>query len=171
MEYVSVLAGARFSDRPRCTHPLLAWAARRINDTVGDIVRPELTMVAPDLIGTRVHRCRARKVVRAAIYVELAAAGLVADPAHRVLRGLHELALAHLVGCRWLRPVGTFDRNMVFETTLEALSAVEPARRDELLGAALVASVARSRRLLDLDDRNAVHEMLSPGEQRVATPG
>lgn len=169
MEYVSVLAGERFSDRPRCTHPLLAWAARRVNDTVGDTVRPELAVLAPDLIGTRIHRRRARTVVRAAIYVELATAGLVAEPGHRVLRELRELALAHLAGRRRLRPMGTVDRNGVFETTLAALGSVEAARRDELLGAALIAAVGRARRLLDLDDR-AVHETPSPGDQRVAAP-
>jgi hypothetical protein len=36
MEYVSVLSGARFSDRPRCTHPLLGRMARLVNDTVDD---------------------------------------------------------------------------------------------------------------------------------------
>jgi hypothetical protein len=169
MEYVSVLAGGWFSDHPRCTHPMLAWAARRLNDTVSDTTRPQLAPLAPDLIGTRVHRRRTRKAVRAAIYAEFAAAGLVADPHNRVLREVHELALAHLAGCRWLRPVGTFDRNHVFETTLEALSGVEPARRDQLLCTALGSSVARSRQVLGLDKHSgAAQEVSSRGDQHLA---
>lgn len=36
MEYVSVLAGQRFSDHPKCTHPLIATIARGINDNIVD---------------------------------------------------------------------------------------------------------------------------------------
>ncbi|MHC1559253.1 hypothetical protein ACR9E3_09860 [Actinomycetospora sp. C-140] len=97
-------------------------------------MRPQLATLGPDLIGMRVHRRRIRKMARAAIYLELAAAGLAAEPGHCVLRELHQLA--HLAVRRWLRPADTFDRNMVFETTMEALSAVELAHRDELLAAA-----------------------------------
>lgn len=52
MEYVSLLAGEQFSDRPRCTHPLLAQIARLVNDTSPDRVRHELAPLAPGLIGT-----------------------------------------------------------------------------------------------------------------------
>jgi hypothetical protein len=168
MEYVSVLAGGRLNDHPRATHPLLTWAARRINDTVSDTARPQLATLAPDLIGTRVHRRRTRTAVRATIYAEFAAAGLVADPRNRVLREVHELALAHLAGHRWLRPVGTFSRNHVFETILEALGDVEPAHRDQLLCTALDSSVARSRQVLGLDDHSGTQEVLSRGDHRLA---
>lgn len=47
MEYVSVLAGERFSDRPRCTPPVLAWLAQRVNDGVSDTARTELVLRAP----------------------------------------------------------------------------------------------------------------------------
>jgi hypothetical protein len=54
MEYVSVLAGARFSDHPRCTHPALAQLARVVNDEIVDpAARSRLAVLAPDLIGTR----------------------------------------------------------------------------------------------------------------------
>ncbi|MGH3421294.1 MAG: hypothetical protein ACRDQU_03850 [Pseudonocardiaceae bacterium] len=54
MEYVSVLAGARFSDHPRCTHPALAQLARVVNDEILDpAARSRLAVLAPDLIGTR----------------------------------------------------------------------------------------------------------------------
>ncbi|MGH3329599.1 MAG: hypothetical protein ACRDPT_17705, partial [Streptomycetales bacterium] len=51
MEYVSVIAGERFSDHPRCTDPLLAGVARVVNDHVSDDARPSLTLLAPDLVG------------------------------------------------------------------------------------------------------------------------
>ncbi|TML97573.1 MAG: hypothetical protein E6G05_14000 [Actinobacteria bacterium] len=51
MEYVSVLAGARFTDHPRCTPPALAALARLVNDRiVDDGVRSKLALLAPDLI-------------------------------------------------------------------------------------------------------------------------
>lgn len=52
MEYVSVLAGSRFSDHPRCTHRAVSALARAVNDRiVDDTVRGELARLAPDLIG------------------------------------------------------------------------------------------------------------------------
>lgn len=54
MEYVSVLAGVRFSDHPGCTHPALAQLARMVNDeTINPAARSTLAVLAPDLIGTR----------------------------------------------------------------------------------------------------------------------
>jgi len=52
MEYVSVLAGSRFSDHPPCTDPTLATLAREVNDACTDAGRPRLTVFAPDLAGT-----------------------------------------------------------------------------------------------------------------------
>lgn len=52
MEYVSVLAGEAFSDRPRCTPPLLRLMAHRVNDLTTDAARGGLAALAPGLIGT-----------------------------------------------------------------------------------------------------------------------
>ncbi len=52
LEYVSVLAGERFSDRPRCVDRRLASLARAVNDALDDTARPRLALLAPDLIGT-----------------------------------------------------------------------------------------------------------------------
>ncbi|MER6977695.1 hypothetical protein [Streptomyces carpinensis] len=49
MEAVSLLAGGRFTDSPRCTHPALATLARMVNDCVGDSARPLLWPLAADL--------------------------------------------------------------------------------------------------------------------------
>lgn len=53
MELVSVLAGERWTDAPRCTHPLLARLARLVNDAVDDGARQALAQHAPTLVGLR----------------------------------------------------------------------------------------------------------------------
>jgi hypothetical protein len=49
MEYVSVLAGSRFSDAPACTDSTLAVIARAVNDYSGDAMRQRLAVLASDL--------------------------------------------------------------------------------------------------------------------------
>jgi hypothetical protein len=51
MEMASYLAGERWSDHPKCTHPLLAGLARQVNDTVPDSVRARLAPLIPSVIG------------------------------------------------------------------------------------------------------------------------
>lgn len=51
MELASYLAGEKWSDRPRCTHPLLATLARGVNDTSSDAARPLLAPLIPAVIG------------------------------------------------------------------------------------------------------------------------
>ena len=50
MEYASVLAGEPFSDRPRCTDPMLATLVRLVNDATTDSGRHPLGVIAPDLV-------------------------------------------------------------------------------------------------------------------------
>lgn len=57
MEIASVLAGERWSDSPRCTHPVLAAVARLVNDAVSDTARPQLAGMVPDLVGAVGDRC------------------------------------------------------------------------------------------------------------------
>lgn len=52
MEMASYLAGERWSDHPRCTHPLLAEAARLVNDNTSDARRSDLADLIPSVIGT-----------------------------------------------------------------------------------------------------------------------
>ncbi len=52
MEYVSVLAGENFSDRPRCVDPLIVRLAWTVNDASDDDLRSRLPELAPGLIGT-----------------------------------------------------------------------------------------------------------------------
>ncbi|GAA1897560.1 hypothetical protein [Lapillicoccus jejuensis] len=52
MEYVSLLGGEDWSDRPDCTHPLLAHEARTVNDELDDRDRPLLVPLVGRLFGT-----------------------------------------------------------------------------------------------------------------------
>jgi hypothetical protein len=51
MEFASLLAGERWSDHPACTHPLLAAAARHVNDLTSDAGRSRLAELIPSVIG------------------------------------------------------------------------------------------------------------------------
>lgn len=51
MELASFLAGERWSDHPRCTHPLLAGLARLVNDCTSDANRPRLVPLLSSVIG------------------------------------------------------------------------------------------------------------------------
>lgn len=52
MEYVSLLAGEEWSDRPECTHPLLAHEARTANDLLREGDRTRLVPLIGRLFGT-----------------------------------------------------------------------------------------------------------------------
>lgn len=52
MEYVSLLAGEEWSDRPDCTHPMLAHEARTTNDLLRDGDRSRLVPLIGRLFGT-----------------------------------------------------------------------------------------------------------------------
>jgi hypothetical protein len=80
MEYVSVLAGERFTDRPHCTHPALAAVAWQVNDAVSSSARQQLATRAVTLIGLgREPGVDVRPIVLGAI----ARAGLAVDPGNR----------------------------------------------------------------------------------------
>mgnify|MGYP001454427886 CR=1 FL=1 len=68
MEMASYLAGERWSDHPRCTHPLLASVARLVNDFTSDRERQKLTELIPSVIGltTDDPRADARIALRCA---------------------------------------------------------------------------------------------------------
>ena len=51
MELASFLAGERWTDRPSCTHPLLAEVARNVNDRTSDAERFKLAPLIPSVIG------------------------------------------------------------------------------------------------------------------------
>jgi len=53
MEMASVLAGERWSDHPSCTHPLLGYLARLVNDATSDEHRGDLATLIPSVVGLR----------------------------------------------------------------------------------------------------------------------
>ncbi len=53
MEMASVLAGERWSDHPSCTHPLLGYLARLVNDETSDRHRGDLATLIPSVVGVR----------------------------------------------------------------------------------------------------------------------
>lgn len=74
MELASYLAGEAWSDRPGCTHPLLAALARDVNDQVSAHTRQGLAPLIPTVIGLkgddpRVDAWIARDVARAAVTI------------------------------------------------------------------------------------------------------
>jgi hypothetical protein len=77
MELASYLAGERWSDHPRCTHPLLATMARLVNDCTSDDGRQRLAGLIPSVIGVTSDdpRCEAVIALRAATIALPVAAG------------------------------------------------------------------------------------------------
>lgn len=57
MEYVSILAGEPFSDRPSCTHRDIASVAITLNDSTSNDKRHLLVPLIPRLIGTSGYSC------------------------------------------------------------------------------------------------------------------
>jgi hypothetical protein len=69
MEMASYLAGERWSDHPKCTHPLVASVARLVNDNTSDENRSRLVELIPAVVGltTTDPRADARIALRCAI--------------------------------------------------------------------------------------------------------
>ncbi len=72
MEYTSILAGERFSDRPRCSDPVLADLVRAVNDEMSTDGRQRLVLAAPSIVGLVGDDRIAPTVVAAATDVALA---------------------------------------------------------------------------------------------------
>lgn len=70
MEMASVLANEPWSDRPKCTHPLLAQLARLVNDHTSDARRGELVVLIPDVVGVHGHGVDWEAAVTAAVACE-----------------------------------------------------------------------------------------------------
>lgn len=98
MEYASLLAGADFSDHPRCTHPLLAQVARMVNDALDDENRQRIAPLVPDVISIRNPMAQ----VTAELVAQLTAQALQHDPNSRRLAQLHRRAVrrSNAVGLR-----------------------------------------------------------------------
>ncbi|MCD2195278.1 hypothetical protein LQ327_18065 [Actinomycetospora endophytica] len=163
MEYVSVLAGEPWSDRPRCTDRALAELARRVNDGVRPAVRPELAGLAPRLVGA-VGPEKATDVVAGAI----ARVGLEDNPGDLGLTRVHRGARARLAraggpgGRLWRAMVrcervashaGVGDAYAQFERTMAGRPRAE---RDAVRVRALAAAVEDVRRHVEAPEERPV---------------
>ena len=83
MELASYLAGERWSDRPSCTHPLLAHLARLVNDCTSDTARPRLAPLIPSVIGLTSKDPRWNHEI--ALLTALSALPVVAEETQRAL--------------------------------------------------------------------------------------
>ena len=157
MEYVSVLAGTRFSDHPRCTHPALAQLARVVNDEVVDpAARSRLAVLAPDLIGTR---CRDPRITLTVMACCLRAAVAARPQGRDLLQALERIdaqldRLQAQQGRRWarLRNVGAEPGVLAVISTLRVVlrhtNRFRGPRHDEQLCELLERAVADCRALL-----------------------
>jgi hypothetical protein len=93
MELASMLAGERFSDRPRCASPVIAGFLRTYNDAVGDDRRQDLYRYAAQVVGTRAPAdVEAARAARCRAWGRAQAA----DPEHGLWRRRRLAKAAHL---------------------------------------------------------------------------
>jgi hypothetical protein len=143
MEYVSVLAGLRFTDRPACTPGAVAVVARRVNDAVSDRARPRLAPSAPDLIDIRPRQGGLDDIV----VLCCTTAGLAVASGDHHLTALRRRARRRL-GHPWLRWLRLPAHAVVHEAVIAVVATLEhlPAddRDERLIG--LLAEVVRAVR-------------------------
>lgn len=83
MEFASYMAGERWSDHPECTHPLLAFLARGVNDFTTDSGRQELATLVPSVVGLNGDSPAADIAI--ALRVAVTALGSVSESRQRTL--------------------------------------------------------------------------------------
>lgn len=121
MELASFLAGEKWSDHPRCTHPLLGTLARAVNDQTSDGARGRLAELIPEVIGLTSDDLRVDATI--ALGCAQAALPVASIESQRVMAVsvlTAEGVLARLEG----RSVGDFS-----ERTRQALAAAPDASR------------------------------------------
>lgn len=134
MEYVSLLAGEEWSDRPECTHEILAHEARMTNDLLRDGDRPRLVPLIGRLFGTSEDSPE----IRARLRVEQARQVLeLLEPESRgpVLAAIaraeswigresdeHDVADAYAASAGFSLPLGDLDRDHTDHHTAAARS-------------------------------------------------
>jgi hypothetical protein len=121
MELASFLAGERWSDRPRCTHPLLSALARAVNDHTSDDGRSRLAGLIPSVIGLTGDDLRidARIALRSA----LVALPVVSEERQRVM------AICVLSADNVLARLDGRPTNQLEDASQEALDSVPDAAR------------------------------------------
>jgi hypothetical protein len=152
MEMASYLAGERWSDHPRCTHPLLASVARLVNDVTSDSNRPRLVELIPSVIGLTTKDPRAD--VRIALRCATTALPIASGERQNAL-AVGVLAAERALATLERRPPGRLSA-----TSLQAMdSAPQAARWARTFASGLDVSVDGFRRFG------------APNAVRVAVPG
>jgi hypothetical protein len=157
MEYVSVLAGGRFTDHPRCTPPALAALARLVNDRiVDDDVRSQLALLAPDLIGIRALPGTTQCVIACCLVTAAARQPVPHQATQRRLARTCTRMRSLERGGRWTRiwlrcwellNPPNVAVSSAFQSVLERLRGLTPRQRDEQLAELLRTAVADCRML------------------------
>ena len=119
MEMASYLAGERWSDHPKCTHPLVASVARLVNDNTSDHGRPRLIGLIPSVVGLTSDDPR----VDARIALRCATAALPIAPAERQ----KVMAVSALTSDRALAALEERDPADLDPMTVAALESVPRA--------------------------------------------
>jgi hypothetical protein len=158
MEYVSILAGERFSDRPRCTDPGLALLAQMVNDAVSDAGRHLLAPTAAELsvLGPADAVTAARLIVATVVQ-----AGAVTAAGTR-LRRAEQRARRRLRRVGRSGPAGAWARST-------ARVHMHGAGRHRLLTAVDAVAEAPWRNPLDRD--RALRDLLTVAMREIATGG
>jgi hypothetical protein len=121
MEFASYLAGERWSDHPRCTQPLLAAAARAVNDCTSDAGRARLVPLIPSVVGLTSKDVR----VDVAIALRCSRTALPVVSAEWA----HVMAVAVLTTERFLAQLDGRAENEVSPLSRSALNAAPGAER------------------------------------------
>ncbi|WP_347351037.1 hypothetical protein [Intrasporangium sp.] len=121
MEMASFLAGERWSDHPRCTHPVLAAAARCVNDAVEDATRQRLVIMIPEVVGLNPEDPRVDAV--------LAARGATEALPVSSERAQHALAVGLLAAERTLTQLGDAPDEPGVQMCRDALAAAPEAEK------------------------------------------
>lgn len=133
MELVSVLAGLRWTDRPRCTHPALAELARVINDRLPDGEQARLAPYAPQLVGLRPKDLRVTPSLVQLCIDAREPAPASGAPRRRARRAARRLQAACGGRHRWWLTVTepfyrTGSRQAIDDAVLEVARGPHPAR-------------------------------------------
>ncbi|MDC5698555.1 hypothetical protein OO014_14950 [Intrasporangium calvum] len=121
MEMASYLAGERWSDHPKCTHPVLASMARCVNDALGDVRRQELAVMIPEVVGLNPDDRRIAPML-------MRRAALAALPIASAERQ-NVMALAVMGAERHLNDIAGRPPEVLTTEALEALAAVPGAQK------------------------------------------
>ena len=160
MEYVSVLAGEKFTDHPRCTHPALASLARLVNDWIDvDEVRGELALLAPELIDAGRGDLRTtQSVVASCLQAAGAARGLPPAAARQLAKARRRIgdlergsSWARVrIGCWQILNPPSVAVSSAFQVAFGQLRGLARSERNARLGKLLRDAVADCRRTAEV---------------------